>query len=96
MLSHREPKAPDPGEVAEVVVASDQAQAVVEARLGDQRIGEPRAPSSSDQLRPKKPGPLPEARLGFEDRELSEQRRDRPRKLRSLKSSVTTTGGRHT
>ena len=58
--SEREQQSSEPGEVAEVAVARDEANAVVDAALGDQRVGEASAMPAREHLRAQPPGALPE------------------------------------
>jgi hypothetical protein len=50
----------------EIVITSDEPNAVVDACLRDQTISKPYSTPLADELRPQSPGSLPIARVWFE------------------------------
>jgi len=50
----------------EIVIASDESNAVVYASLRDQTISKPRSTTLSDEFRAQSPGSVPIARMWFE------------------------------
>jgi len=50
----------------EIVIASDESNAVVYAGLRDQTISKPRSTPLGDELRAQSPGSVPIARMWFE------------------------------
>jgi hypothetical protein len=50
----------------EIVIASDESNAVVYASLRDQTISKPRSTSLADELRAQSPGSVPVALVWFE------------------------------
>ena len=80
----------DLGEMPEVLVARYERNVVVDADLGDQRVGEPGLYSLRPQLRPQLAGPFPITRPDLELRDRAKVRR-----ILAFESGIAEQLGKH-
>src|SRR5207247_525191 len=70
------------GEMTEVAIARDERRRLIEAALGDQRIGDARLPLLFQHGRAQQTGTLPVPRFDVQDRQPAQQRANRTRQCR--------------